>query len=97
MSLKISQKFLIAVTVPVILELVLVCTLLNLLAWSDDAIRREKKSRELASIMYGLMGMHVQRVNQFAIYKSNGDKAMFERMLRTQDRMREEIPKSAPW
>lgn len=93
MSLKISQKFLIAVTVPVILELVLVCTLLNLLAWSDDAIRREKKSRELASIMYGLMGMHVQRVNQFAIYKSNGDQAMFERMLRTQDRMRQEIPK----
>ena len=73
MSLKVSHKFLIAVSVPVVFELVLVGTLLNLLNQADEAREREKRGRELANHTYALMGMHVRRLTEFAVYKETRD------------------------
>ena len=56
MSLKISQKFLVAVTVPVVFELALVGILFYLLGQADDARLREQQARELGNRAYALMG-----------------------------------------
>lgn len=91
MSLKISQKFLLAVSVPVIFELALVGTLFSLLSQADEARQREQEGRELANRTYALMGMHVQRVTQMAIYKSTDDPAMLAQARQSSQRMMAEI------
>lgn len=91
MSLKISQKFLLAVSVPVIFELALVGTLFSLLSQADEARQREQQGRELANRTYALMGMHVQRVTQMAIYKSTDDPAMLAQARQSSQRMMAEI------
>ena len=94
MSLKISQKFLLAVSVPVIFELALVGTLFSLLSQADEARQREQQGRELANRTYALMGMHVQRVTQMAIYKSTDDPAMLDQARQSSQRMMAEKEKN---
>lgn len=91
MPLKISQKFLIAVSVPVIFELVLAGVLLQLLSLADQARKKEQTARELANHSYALMGLHAARVTQMALYKATKDPAVLTEMLRTQDRARAEV------
>lgn len=93
MPMKLSQKILVAVAVPVVFELTLAGTLIFLLDEADGARRREAQARELASRSYTLMGMHVQRITQLVIYKSTDDPAMLEHARQTSARMKAEIDK----
>ncbi len=93
MSLKISQKFLIAVSVPVIFELALVGTLSSLLGQADEARRKEQEARELANRTYSLMGLHVARLTQIAIYKSSDNEDVRVQAAITAQKMRDEIAK----
>ncbi|MCA0315408.1 MAG: PAS domain-containing sensor histidine kinase [Candidatus Melainabacteria bacterium] len=93
MSLKISQKFLIAVSVPVIFELALVGTLVSLLGQADEARRKEQEAREMANRTYALMGLHVTRLTQIAIYKSVDNAEVRAQAAITAQKMRDEIAK----
>lgn len=90
-TLKISQKFLVAVAVPVVFELVLVSVLFVLLWQADEARVREQQGRELANRVYALMGLHVQRVTQIMLYKSTEQPEMLGQARQTAQRMKDEI------
>lgn len=90
-TLKISQKFLIAVAVPVVFELFLVSVLFVLLWQADEARVREQQGRELANRVYALMGLHVQRVTQIMLYKSTEQPEMLGQAQQTAQRMKDEI------
>lgn len=90
-TLKISQKFLVAVAVPVVFELVLVSVLFVLLWQADEARAREQQGRELANRVYALMGLHVQRVTQIMLYKSTEQPEMLGQARQTAQRMKDEI------
>jgi PAS domain S-box-containing protein len=87
MSLKVSQKFLVAVAVPVVFELALVGTLFFFLAQADEARRRESQAKDLASSAYRMIGLHVQRMTELMIYKSTEDPAMLAKAQITADKM----------
>lgn len=68
-------------------------SLLYMLNEADQARAREQRGRELANRAYSLMGLHVQRITQFMIYKSTDDPAMLAQARETSDRMRSDIGK----
>lgn len=76
-----------------VFELILVGSLLYMLNEADQARAREQRGRELANRAYSLMGLHVQRITQFMIYKSTDDPAMLAQARETSDRMRSDIGK----
>lgn len=90
MSLKVSQKFLVAVAVPVVFELALVGTLFFFLGQADEARRRESQAKDLASSAYKMIGLHVQRLTELMIYKSTEDPAMLAKAQVTADKMFDE-------
>lgn len=90
-TLKISQKFLVAVSVPVVFELILVAILFVLLWQADEARIKEQQGRELANRVYALMGLHVQRVTQIMLYKSTEEPEMLGQARQTAQRMKNEI------
>jgi PAS domain S-box len=91
MDLKISQKFVVAVAVPVVFELVLVGALLFLMAQADEARIREQQAKELASKTYTIFGLHIQRLCQLMIAKSSGDMQFYDKAKMNAGKMRAEI------
>lgn len=76
-----------------VFELILVGSLLYMLNEADQARAREQRGRELANRAYSLMGLHVQRITQFMIYKSTDDPSMLAQARETSDRMHSDIGK----
>lgn len=91
MELKISQKFLVAVAVPVVFELVLVGALLFLMAQADEARIRESQAKELASKTYRIFGLTLQRLAQLMIAKSTDDTQFYDRAKVNSGKMRREL------
>lgn len=91
MDLKISQKFLVAVAVPVLFELALVGALLFLMGQADEARLRESQAKELASKTYRIFGLHIQRLCQLMIAKSTDDMQFYDKAKMNAGRMRTEI------
>lgn len=60
---------------------------------ADEARTREQRGRELANRAYSLMGLHVQRITQFMIYKSTDDPSMLAQARETTERMHSDIGK----
>ena len=70
MSLSLSRKALILVTVPVVFELGLVSFLASALNQAEDARRQENRAREFSSHLNNIMSMHLQRT-AFLVLSNN--------------------------
>ena len=82
MSLSLSKKAIILVTVPVLFEIGLVSTLASAFMQAEQARREENRARELTSHLNNIMALHLQRV-AFLVLKNSAPSAVVDAKVKS--------------
>jgi len=91
MSLSLSKKAIILVTVPVLFEIGLVGTLASAFTRAEEARRQENRARELTSHLNRIITMHLQSVAFLALSNSAPSPALDRRIAALKEKMSAEI------
>ncbi|MGD9679658.1 MAG: ATP-binding protein [Candidatus Obscuribacterales bacterium] len=90
MSLKLSQKFLIVVTVPVIFEIALVGVLLGLRNQAEAQREKEAHAKQLVAHINSILALHMQRSSLLILSHANPSPSVEKRILRCARTMQQE-------
>ena len=91
LDLKLSQKVLILVTIPIVFMLVFVSTLAILQKKAEDAVWRERHYKDISNECNSLITNFVTAGSNFAIYKSTNHSESFDTFNRLTDAIPEQI------
>ncbi len=91
LDLKLSQKVLILVTIPIVFMLVFVSTLAILQKKAEDAVWRERHYKDISNECNSLITNFVTAGSNFAIYKSTNRGESFDTFNRLTDAIPEQI------